>query len=70
MIDQAIKEEIRGHIVRANMALHKNKFAELRESLRVAQIISESVGDSAAEGKKALVVKQHKDTQHENLRLF
>lgn len=52
------------------MALHKNKFAELRESLRVAQIISESVGDSAAEGKKALVVKQHKDTQHENLRLF
>ncbi len=52
------------------MALHKNKFAELRESLRVAQIISESVGNSAAEGNKTLVVKQQEATQHENLRLF
>lgn len=48
MIDPGIKEEIRGHIVRANMALHKNKFIELAESLRVAQIISESISKEGA----------------------
>lgn len=70
MIDKGIKEEIRGHIVRANMALHKNKFIELRECLRVAHIISESISKEGDAETKLVRDKAEEVRRDENLRLF
>jgi hypothetical protein len=70
MIDPGIKEEIRGHIVRANIALHKNKFIELTECLRVAQILSGSISKDAAGESKRPPAKAQEARQDENLRLF